>query len=193
MRHEAGNADSAPPGSDTPNAAPAVLLLCRGVRAGDRVAFTTLYDLWYERWLCDARTILLRNDPLAYDIVQDAFVRVIKSLPELRSDAALSAWMTRVLRSSAVDVLRKESRRRARERTQTQTPQAHGTRDEGAWITAALASLEQDDVLLLRTRVVEELTLEQSGRAVGVSGDAAHGRIRRALATLRNAWRGKHD
>ncbi len=193
MPDATGNADSAPPGSDTPNAPPAVLLLCKGVRAGDREAFTTLYNLWYERWLRDARAILQRNDPLAYDIVQDAFVRVIKSLPELRSEAALAAWMARVLRSSAVDVLRKESRGRAREIALTSAPHALGAPNENAWITAALASLEQDDVLLLRTRVVEELTLEQSGRASGVSADAVHGRVRRALATLRDAWRGKHD
>lgn len=193
MPDATGNADSAPPGSDTPNAAPEVLLLCRGVRAGDRAAFTTLYNLWYERWLRDARAILRRSDPLAYDIVQDAFVRVIKGLPELHTEAALTSWMLRVLRSSAMDVLRKESRRRARESARTHAQHAHDTQGEGAWITAALASLEQDDVLLLRTRVVEELTLEQSGRAVGVSGNAVHGRIRRALATLRDAWRGKHD
>ncbi|MFO0830374.1 MAG: RNA polymerase sigma factor [Phycisphaerales bacterium] len=194
MPDTTGNAESAPTGAETPNADPAVLLLCRGVRSGDRGAFTALYHGWYGRWVRDAQTMLGRSDPLAHDIVQDAFVRVIRSLPELRSEAALASWMSRTLRSAAVDVLRKESRRRARERARPPGEHAPGgTPDDSSWLTGALAGIEASDALLLRARVVEDLTLEEAGRASGLTSDAAHGRIRRALAALRAAWRRSHD
>lgn len=193
MHHDAGNADSAPTGTESPNAVPAVLHLCRGVRRGDRAAFTALYDAWYGRWMREARAVLGREDGLCADIVQDAFVRVIRGMPELSSEAALAAWMARVLRSSAVDVLRKESRRRARERGQRSRKEAASPAEDVAWIAAALATLEAEDAALLRARVVDGLTLEEAGRGAGLSGDAVHGRVRRALARLRVLWEKTHE
>lgn len=194
MQHNAGNAESAPTGAESPNAGPAVLRLCRGVRRGDRAAFTALYDAWYGRWMREARAVLGRDDALCADIVQDAFVRVIRGMPELSSEAALAAWMGRVLRSSAVDVLRRESRRRARERGRLVREEgALSTAEDVAWMTAALATLEAEDAALLRARVVDGLTLEEAGRAAGISGDAAHGRVRRALARLRVLWEKTHE
>ena len=194
MQHNAGNAESAPTGTDSPNADPAVLRLCRGVRRGDRAAFTALYDAWYGRWMRGARAMLGRDDGLCADIVQEAIVRVIRGMPELSSEAALAAWMGRVLRSSAVDVLRRESRRCARERgLQVQKREAQADGEDVAWMTAALATLEAEDAALLRARVVDGLKLEEAGRAAGISGDAAHGRVRRALARLRALWEKTHE
>ncbi len=194
MHTSAGNAHSAPTGTEHPNADPAVLLLCRGVRAGDRAAFTTLYNGWYGRWLGETRAMLGRDHALQYDIVHEAFLRVIRKLPALNNEPSLAAWMTRTLRSSAIDMLRAEHRRIARARV----PKPGAANEENAdvdhaWLLRCVASLEQQDQELLRARVVGGATLDQAGRAVGLTGDAAHGRIRRALARLREAMGGTHE
>src|SRR5476651_2453449 len=52
---------------------------------------------------------------LAKDVSQLAFIELARQAGRLRSESNLAAWLYVVTRRSAVDVIRRESRRQARE------------------------------------------------------------------------------
>jgi len=55
------------------------------------------------------------------------------------------------------------------------------------WLSTALAALDKQDHALLALRFARDATLDGVGHAVGTSGDAAHGRLRRLLSRLRRS------
>jgi RNA polymerase sigma-70 factor (ECF subfamily) len=55
---------------------------------------------------------LVRDEDLADDVTQDAFVRAYRFLPRYRGDAKFSTWLFSVARNCALDELRKAGRRR---------------------------------------------------------------------------------
>ena len=107
--------------------------------------------------------------------------------------------MTRAVYTATVDRLRADQRRRLREeRVAKATPEAQDA-DPGAsliaaeqrdWITARLDELTVDDRQLVIARFEGSMTLDQVGAAFGMTGHAAHGRIRRILQRLKQAAEG---
>ena len=61
--------------------------------------------------------------------------------------------------------------------------------EQEAWLRRELAALDARDRTLLAARFEEGKTLRAAGKAVGMTGHAAHGRIRRLLERLRRAAR----
>ncbi|MCB9844586.1 MAG: sigma-70 family RNA polymerase sigma factor [Phycisphaeraceae bacterium] len=169
--------------------------LCEGVRRGDARAIELFYREWFDRCLGLAARATRRDEAFCLDVVQDAMLRVVRRLPRLESEADVSRWMRRVVMSCAIDRLRREARRARHERRARgaapggEAPEA----DRFGPVRAMLESLDADDRALLMLRYGRELTLEGAGSHVGLTGDAAHGRIRRALRRLRAGNRGVCD
>lgn len=63
----------------------------------------------YERPLCRYAFAILRNADLAREVVQDTFLRLCKQRRE-RVEPLIPAWLFRVCRNRAMDVVRKEKR-----------------------------------------------------------------------------------
>lgn len=80
-------------------------------RAGDPDAFARLHA-HYARMV---HAILLARVPAqeAEDLVQDVFVRALRSLGTLRDAGAVGPWLCRIARNRAADFHRRRSRRRA--------------------------------------------------------------------------------
>src|SRR5687768_7886119 len=83
----------------------------RAARSGDRDAFGSLVrhcqgDVW--------RLVfhLVRDEAVADDVTQDAFVRAYRFLSNYRADSKFSTWMYSIARNCAMDELRRKSRRR---------------------------------------------------------------------------------
>ena len=57
----------------------------------------------------------LTNVTLAQEVTQIVFIRLAKTVPQLRGDAALVAWLHRTTVHVSIDLLRSETRRRVRE------------------------------------------------------------------------------
>lgn len=100
--------------------------------------------------------------------------------------------MNRVVHTTALDLLRREARRTRRERTHGSAPAGNAGSEDAAelteriaWLRERISELPREDAALLGLRVMRGRTLESAGAAVGMSGDAAHGRVRRAVARLR--------
>lgn len=166
--------------------------LTRAVARGDRAALASFYESWFDRCYAAARRLTGRDEAFCLDVVQEAMLRVVRSIRPIASEGALASWMESVVRTAAIDLLRKESRRSARElhargtgpEPPTLAAAAIGA-EQTAWAADAVASLPEADRVLLTERVIRNGTLRDAGAVAGMSGDAAHGRIRRALTRLR--------
>ncbi|QKK08214.1 MAG: hypothetical protein HND58_08515 [Planctomycetota bacterium] len=84
---------------------------------GDTAAFGTIYERWFDRALSAAHRLTGRDESFCLDVVQDAMLRAARRLPALPHEAALGAWLCRAVHRAALDRLRAEKRRAARERS----------------------------------------------------------------------------
>jgi RNA polymerase sigma factor (sigma-70 family) len=179
-------------------AAPPSAHLTARIARGDPDAFGAFYEAWFERAFALARSITRRDEAFCLDVVQDCMLRVVRSMRPLADERAVQAWMAKTVLSTALDGLRSERRRAQREETATQrtaaaTPDAHAeaeAAEQTAWLRERLAELSAEERELLWQRFAGDATLQAAGAALGISGNAAHGRIRRILERLRAAAKG---
>lgn len=83
--------------------------LAKLAASGDREAFKTLVDTHKQRMFTVARSVI--EDPaLAEDIVQEAFIKAYKALPEFRGQSRISTWLHRITYLTAIDVKRQRQR-----------------------------------------------------------------------------------
>ena len=62
-----------------------------------------------------ARQATGRDESFCLDVVQDAMMRVIRSMSEMQTEEDVTRWLRAVVMNCAYDLLRKERRRRIRE------------------------------------------------------------------------------
>lgn len=163
--------------------------LTRAIASGDAGAFAVLYENRFDRCYAIARrsTGLCEADCL--DIVQDAFLKITRSIRPIDSEAALDAWLARVVRSCAWDHLRRERRLRDRQgaaaRERAGLPSAGEIDGRLDALRRELSGLDRATRELLELRYRGRMTLAAIGRVVGLKPGAVDGRIRRAEAALR--------
>lgn len=188
--------------NDSPDARAAAW--CRGIRAGDPAALTDFYQHWFDRSVAIVRARTGHDESFALDVVQDAMIRVARSVPRLETEADLSRWMIRVLTSCAIDRLKQEARETARRamagNTKSNTPAAseikgndcsHPTFDESMErLQRHIAELKPDQRAALSLRFWFGRSLAAIGRALSISEDAAHGKLRTSLRSLQRASQG---
>ncbi len=132
----------------------------------------------------------VRSPHLAEEVTQAVFVELARRAAELRSDTVLAAWLYEVARRKAIDVIRAESRRRAREAAAAPELASMNTEPPG-WaeieprLDDAMAELELHDRQALLLRFFENQSLREVGAALGISEDTAQKRVARALQKLR--------
>jgi RNA polymerase sigma-70 factor (ECF subfamily) len=83
------------------------LELVEGARGGDPEAFRELVVRHQRRVYAVALGIVKDRD-LAWDVSQEAFVRVHQHLAEFRDESSFTTWLHRITARVAIDVLRKE-------------------------------------------------------------------------------------
>jgi RNA polymerase sigma-70 factor (ECF subfamily) len=73
---------------------------------GDQDALASLITRWQQSFLRFA--MIVTNDPdLAADVVQDAWINIIKALPHLRDPVSFQAWAYRIVNNQCMDMIRK--------------------------------------------------------------------------------------
>jgi RNA polymerase sigma factor (sigma-70 family) len=188
---------------DTTIEAMVVARVTEGVGRGDGAAFEVLYRGWFERVYGMARGITRRDESFCLDVTQEVMLRVAKSLPRIETEGELAAWMGRAALSCAVDLMRRETRRRRRESavavseesgrdcrtTQGLGRDGRATQEELAWVVAEIRKLPLVEQGLLMQRVANGSSLKEAGLSVGIGEQAAHGRVRRAMEKLRRLAR----
>ncbi len=165
--------------------------LTHAIARGDEQAFALLYNDWFEPAYAMARDLTRRDESFCLDVVQDAMLKAARSMKPISTEEHLNAWMRRVVHTAALDHLRAERRRRARELARAgDAPEGAQPLDERIqWLRTELAKLPATDRSLLRLKFAQSTTLAEAGASEGITGASAHGRIRRAIARLAEAAR----
>jgi len=85
--------------------------LIRAAQAGDHEAFESLV-VAYDQQVLRLAFNLLRSSEEAYDIYQEAFLRVHKNLSKFRFDCSFHTWLYRIVTNLCLDALRKKKVRK---------------------------------------------------------------------------------
>lgn len=80
-------------------------------RRGDTQAFERIVRGLLPEVLRLARH-LVRDEYLAEDVAQEAFLRAFQALDRFKGDSRLSTWILRITRNASVDAIRRDDRRR---------------------------------------------------------------------------------
>lgn len=96
--------------------------IIRKAAAGDRVAFRELV-LEHSHAMFRLAWRLCNDESAAEDIVQEAFIKAWRKLGDFRMDASFKSWLHRITVNSAMDYLRKQSRRKQFETAQPEWDQ----------------------------------------------------------------------
>ncbi len=185
--------------TDEQGCEPAPASLAIKIAKGDHAALDVFYARWFDRGVALVKRLTGRDEAFCMDVVQEAFLRVVRKPPSGLVDEGLDRWMVKTLRSAAIDLIRAESRRKVRENRgghtsdsiQAEAAEQGGLADDISKVRKAFEDIGSDEHVLVWLRLKSEVSLEAAGAAAGMSGDAAHGKLRRLYLRLRAAWKGE--
>lgn len=126
---------------------------------------------------------------LAEEVAQSVFSDLARNANKLKPNTIVTAWLYRVTRCAAIDVVRRESRRQLREQKALEIAEIKS--DSSEWhqiaplLDEAMATLEEQDRGALLLRYFENKSLREVGEAMGTSENAAQKRLVRASERLR--------
>ncbi len=131
----------------------------------------------------------VRSPQLAEEVAQSAFADLARSADTLKADSIVSAWLYQVTRRTAIDVVRRETRRQLREQIATEMNAMNATASDWTQIEPlldeAVSALDDTDRAAVLLRYFENKSLREVGAALGTSDDAAQKRVSRAVERLR--------
>ncbi|HMN39927.1 MAG TPA: sigma-70 family RNA polymerase sigma factor [Phycisphaerales bacterium] len=188
----ARSAAPARPGNATASAAGTspILDLLRQSGRGEGRAIGRVYELRFDRVFLAARRATGRGEDFCLDVVQETFLRVLRSGSQtrrLRDEDHAERWLAAVTRSVALDLLRAEQRRERRERGAARGESASTGRGPPDSLIASLEhelrQLPAEDRELLHLRATG-MTLAGIAEFVGSTIGSVHGRLRRLTGTL---------
>jgi RNA polymerase sigma-70 factor, ECF subfamily len=168
--------------------APALLARCAG---GDRFAFRLLYDRWSSR-LYGIALRITRQDAMAADATQDAFVQIWKQahrFDPIRGSA--EAWLIGILRYRALDIVRRRSREETGYETEEREDEAPDalarlvSSAEGVALHRCLKELEEDRRRLVVLAFVDGLSHSELAARMNAPLGTVKSWIRRSLMSLR--------
>lgn len=131
---------------------------------------------------------------MAQDLAQEAWIRILRGLPEFRGDSLLSSWIHRVTVNTALAVKQSEQRRHARDDEFAAAPQR--ITDSSGKGEHLLLRMELERALdqlpdgMRRVIVLHDLegyTHEEIAEAMSTTPSTSRSQLGRARAKLRNA------
>ncbi len=189
--------------------------LIQRVRSGEHELFYELIRP-YERRVYAASFAILRNPANAEDAAQEALLKALKHIRQFRAESKFSTWLIQI----AVNEARMRRRKENSDRTEPIANDAneqgeYKPRDFADWreipsevlerkevrekLTGALASLGQiyREVFVLRD--IQQLSIEETSKTLGISTASVKTRLLRARLMLRDmlapglggVWSGK--
>jgi len=173
-------------------------------KAGRRDAFAAIMRRGNQRLFRVARAVM-RDESEAEDVLQEAYVKAFSGLGDFRGEASIFTWLTRIVLNEAHGRLRK--RRDSVELTAVETAQADTGRilmfpnalgssdpERDAFRAQARRLLERavDGLpeafrLVFVMREIEECSIEETAKTLGVRPETVKTRLHRARRLLRKS------
>ena len=160
--------------------------------AGEAAAEESFYRRYFDMLYSHARRATRRDEAFCLDVVQDSVLRVLRAVRPAHIESQFNAWLKLVVQTTAYDLLRTESRRRKRELAAVPIAAAAGRDDEVTddqerlqWLAPRIAAMDPQIVSMIDLRFTHRWTLARIAQALGLTIGTIDGRLRRALAELR--------
>ncbi|MDO4710005.1 MAG: RNA polymerase sigma factor [Pseudomonadota bacterium] len=162
--------------------------------AGDKAAFATLYA---RHRLPLYRFLLrhLRHEPLAEELFQDIWQKIISARLGWKPDAPFHAWLYRIAHNRLNDYWRAQKHRpaapedadaRIASLRDEHTPERELSEfEERRRLQLALEALPDEQRTVLLLRLEQEMTLEEIGEVTGQGRETVKSRLRYAMDKLR--------
>ena len=176
--------------------------LVRDVRRGSPTAFGAMMRRYNRRLYRTARA-LLKDDSLAEDALQEAYLAAFRHMADFRGDAALGTWLTRIVVNQALQALLRTRRDRVvvpfeesdAQHEALNVADSPDTGPENMLLRAQTRRLIERNIDALpegyRTvfvlREVEDLTVEETAAALDIPPATVRTRLFRAKARLRES------
>ncbi len=163
-------------------------LLQRFAQQGSQEAFAELVCRHLNLVYSSARR-QVRSPELAQEVAQTVFLELAREAARLKPGPPLAAWLYLVTRRTALNALRSERRRQAREHAAYELSAMNPV--PSVWekleplLDEALETLNPRDRSALLLRYFENKPLREVGAALGASEEAAQKRVARAIEHLR--------
>ncbi len=132
---------------------------------------------------------LVRSNELAEEVAQSTFTDLARNAKSFGTETVLAAWLYQIAKRTAIDAIRRETRRQSREQTAVEIIAMNAT--DGDWtriepiLDEAVEELEGADRAAVLLRYFEDKSLREVGQTLGISEDAAQKRVSRAVDRLR--------
>jgi len=164
------------------------LLVLRSLE-GDRQALGELVSRWHPRFRRHAHC-LVGNREAAEDVVQEAWLAIVKGLPRLDAAGAFAGWAYRIVANKCVDWVRRQKRDRRLSAALAETASpgqelAGNAPDRAELLRAALARLPADRRALLCMHYLEGFSMTQIADIVNVPEGTVKSRLYHARQELR--------
>ncbi len=179
-------------------------LLIRQAQAGDEAAFAELIRR-YEKPVYHQALRLLNHPEDAADVTQEVFFHAWRGLPAFQGDSSFSTWLYRLTNNAAIDLLRREKKRRGDlslddgerpwDRLLTDPapmPEAEAERAElRRAVAEGLAKLSAEHRQVLVLREINGASYEEIGQILGLPPGTVKSRLARARLALAALLRGE--
>ena len=171
----------------------AMELLVIRCQLGEREAF----DALVERWHAPLWSFIRRaagDDAVAEDILQDAWLRIVRGLGRLSDPARLAPWLFSIARRAVIDHIRRRSSRYIAVELEEEThPAAESTDqwEEIELIQDAIADLAPADRETVALFYLQELDLREIAEVLGIPVGTVKSRLHRARGLLRKQLEAK--
>ncbi len=180
-------------------------LLVERVQRGDKKAFELLV-LKYQRKLMRLVSRLVRDQAEAEDVVQEAFIKAYRALPQFRGDSAFYTWLYRIGINTAKNYLVTQGRR-APTSTEANSEEAEtfddgeqlrdintpesllATKQIAQTVNVAMEALPEELRTAITLREIEGLSYDEIAEAMGCPIGTVRSRIFRAREAIADKLR----
>ncbi len=80
-------------------------MLIKKAKSGDEQAFSAIVKL-YEKQVYNSALYISKNREDAFDISQEVFLKLWRTLPAFRGEASLKTWIAKITRTCAIDYVK---------------------------------------------------------------------------------------
>jgi RNA polymerase sigma-70 factor (ECF subfamily) len=175
-------------------------LLVERVQRGDKKAFELLV-IKYQRKLMRLVSRLVRDQAEAEDVVQEAFIKAYRALPQFRGDSAFYTWLYRIGINTAKNYLVTQGRR-APTSTEADVEEAEtfddgdrlrdintpesllATKQIAQTLNAAMDELPEELRMAITLREIEGLSYDEIAESMGCPIGTVRSRIFRAREAI---------
>lgn len=135
---------------------------------------------------------ILKNEEIAKDATQETFVKVFKNLHKLKKPSKIESWITTVATRTAIDIYRKNNRRKDVEfiesRYPSETEETNSSKEE---LDSYLNNILPEQKQILVMKYMEEMSEKEIAKRLKLKLGTVKSRLFRAKKKLLEEFQSK--